>query len=70
MEENTEAKEGLELSDVAISEGICALLDVPKAVDFNIALVDRCVVAGLVVLANRPSSIWAAAAFCATRIVA
>ena len=54
MEENTEAK-GLELSDVATSEGICALLNVPKAFDCNIALVDRCVVAGLVVLANRPS---------------
>ena len=54
MEENTEAK-GLELSDVATSEGICSLLNVPKAFDCNIALVDRCVVAGLVVLANRPS---------------
>ena len=55
MEENIEAKEGLEPSDVATSEEICALLNVPKAFDCNIALVDRCVVAGLVALANRPS---------------
>ena len=55
MEESTEAKEGLELSDVATSEGICALLNVLKAVDCNITLVGRCVVAGLVALANRPS---------------
>ncbi|OCL14446.1 hypothetical protein AOQ84DRAFT_221475, partial [Glonium stellatum] len=54
-EENTEASEGLELSEATINEGSCALVDVSKAVDCNIALVDGCAVTGVVVLTNPPS---------------